>query len=206
MRAFLGILLTILISSHAVAEGAVVLARDPGGSYVVQIIVGKRTFKAVYDEYERLCADNRYHDCELKKTFNRSCAAAAYSRKGVAWAFGNSIPDAERGALAQCNRTYGQCVSGNKSDCDWLPEMTLLCTDPIFIERQRLRSQAVRDASRLQFVSNAIRYLEGTYCAYAAKAPAEDRPRGQTSFSTCTVATGMHVGERVYWEVCDAAE
>lgn len=206
MRAVLAITLSILFSDSASSEGALVVGRDPAGFGTAITIVNKRTTKIAYDEAMDICDRTRINDCEIKKMFSNTCVATAYSRNGgMAWAFGASTLEAERAAVQQCKGSFGACVAGYNSACDWRSEMTFLCTDPIFKERRKLLMEVADNSSRGDHNFRAIRYLESKYCAYADGPPTEDRSREDIGLS-CSLATGLFRGERVFWEVCDARE
>jgi hypothetical protein len=204
----IAIWLVFLAVASAFAEGGIVVATDRTGSQSATIITGMRTVKAVFDAAERSCAEAAHVlvSCKVVKTFNRACAATATHKKGVSYAFGQSVPEAERNVMAYCKqRNNTGCSSMNNSDCDWVKEKTLLCINEIFAERERLRSQVANDATKYNESAVAMTALEAKHCAYA-EAPAEDRERYYAGYRFCNISTGMRLGERVYWEVCDAVE
>ncbi len=197
----------LLASDPAAAVGFLVIGKDPAGWPVAVTIANKRTTAEAYDEANAVCDNHRLTGCDIVTQVTMLCAAVAYNKqRGYSWATRRTTSEANDAAMRACTKSGASCVLGKNTVCDSKAEMTFLCIDPIFEERQRLRSQVIENPGREDYAYRAIRYLERSYCAYSATAPAEDRSRENFANGMCHVATGMHSGERVYWELCDAAE
>jgi len=210
MRNSLGIatfLVCMSVSGHAPAVGFLVVGKDSAGWPVAVTIANKRTTVEAYNEANSVCDKYRMTGCDIVTQVTNLCAAVAYNKqRGYSWVTRRTASEANSAAMQACSKSGSGCVLGKNTVCDSKSEMTFLCTDPIFPERQRLRSEAMENPGREDYSYGAIRYLERSYCAYSASSPTEDRTREDFMQGMCHVASGMHNGERVYWEICDAAE
>jgi hypothetical protein len=76
---------------------------------------------------------------------------------------------------------------------------TMICDRPLFRILQRLKQSHDGSAEKGQEITATLGYVHMTYCRTTDE---EVTANDSTALGDCTQFTGMHRGQRVYWEVC----
>lgn len=145
------------------------------------------------------------NDCEiLGRVFHNECIAVAVqvSGNGMSASINHDLNVARVRATAACE-TRGRPCKVQQSFCDGVAERVPICTEPVFVEEMRLKSQLDGSSRRTKFVTSAILYLRSRYCRGIDEdaLPKVESTEG-TTMPLCSQYSGTLHGETVYWGSC----
>jgi hypothetical protein len=204
LRSFVVCILIFSGARQVGAESAIAFASRSDGKWAYGTAFNQPTRMDARRVAIEHCQKSQLPNCKVITSFNLSCVSLAIQATGNGYAF--DFHEGQREADAKASRAcakMGVPCQTQAFGCDRVREPTLLCVQPIFLEKRNLEAIAIDymdDSQQSQDAMKAVLYLEAKYCVRSQTVPEIENTDRLSE--KCFQFKGRMQGDTVYWSNC----